>query len=869
MKPTLIASLKSARKDPNLIARNLEQLKKQDLDDKDIKSLSELLPNFYSNSSSLVVKNADELCSIMFPKLQNNKEFCITLMKELRNPLGSKMKEINTIAFHRAEKIFEIVKFDQYVDILAGFMNSNDNEILLISVLKLILKLSENNDSFDFENLINIIVPFVDIKTNETSKLALSLLTKAYISHPEKVIDQITSNNPKNAEEITEKIRCRSHPSQNETLYEESVLSRFENPFDGLEPMSGPIDVDLYSKSMSRNQDWEHRKDTLERLLCHCKGSESSQQFVKSFWKLTQPFLDCLTDSRSSLSIYACIALVGFACVCQKELDICTDSIIPKLILRTSNGTGIVASTSRIAVLKYCQNVYGDKIKKRLIEYSSNGSPDVSFTAIKAIVESESYWPPEKWKGFERVLAENKNHKSEKVRLLVSEYFSNQTPIKIVEQRSTESIRSIQRPSAFKKNHDSISTTRKKVQILKQLDSPMTYSKDIVSSEINEEKPNPEEILSISDVLAKRNLDGLLKCMKFGNQPLNEYIEGIIGLIIENINNDAAFNNLNDVIHLLTTKLQQNLELYTRRILSNLPISNNLGNNILKYFAYAFGDILIAKQVMIYSQHQYIWPFIIDIADRSIFDCSFVVEVISKCIETNQYDLNHHKITILIQKLYNHDPIWVRSLLINLKESERSDILSDIKSIVEPLYKEYYPDDQSKSSTLEDELKKAELGQDLDFQFLSSIHSEKQEFQVVYILKRAKKFDKMSIPILLEYTKSNDDNISSGATIVLIEFGKNHPEVFEEICSKKIITKGSLYVLCSIFDNYDQKFIQYTIDSLKESLMQAVTNISYRCPIIYILSKSKEYFDLSYFSFIENLPARIQRSIKNGCTYFS
>ena len=221
-----------------------------------------------------------------------------------------------------------------------------------------------------------------------------------------------------------------------------SLEEEFENPLPDIEPTNSCLNFLDIRNNLSRDKEWEIRKEKIQNLVSFCRGTTDVKKFIREFKGILDPFLDCLLDNRSSLCKFTCLALVSISKVLGEILDQCSEVLIPPLLSRTSNGTLIISESSQFAVIRFTENVQGKRIKQILTDSISSNSITTRITCILSIISAEKVWKKDLWISFQDILGSKKKDPSDKVRNLINNYFGEMTPLKKNENILPSSIKS-------------------------------------------------------------------------------------------------------------------------------------------------------------------------------------------------------------------------------------------------------------------------------------------------------------------------------------------------------------------------------------------------------------------------------------------
>ena len=731
---------------PSIFASISESMDRSQLSEKEMRELCSAILQKLPNSPPAVFRSSLSLCEKILDMKSYPATFPKSLLNALKAPLAAPKKPMREAALSLAKQLIDVLTPEAFWDIMFDCFASK-SVVLKESALILLSHTLSSDASFRLGKMARPVFALLLDHSPELRQHSLQVVSAVYGRTPDKVEEALKKQFAGQADEIIAKLKGSgdgnngkkqketyasivAQPQLSDAEIEAQLVSEFENPCPDIEPNSGACPFLKLEKTLKRSTDWRERMQGLETLVAHCRGCAKADVFLRGFRGVQDPFVECLTDARSTLSKFACLCLVAMANKLRNSMDQCTDLIIPPLLQRTNHGTAVIAKSSEYAVVKYVQAVCGKRIKQLLIEFAENASVEVRLTVIKSMVVAKDYWPPVMSEEFGDILYVKQRDPSEKVRALVGSIQQNE-PI------SAESI---------------------------ILDDQEEVAEDV----IEEDEPAKDSFKILID---SRNTNEIIEFIqKSSPKPdITGFVHTVVDLLVLSLNSDETITQGVQLLEVLCENYRTHLYPYLSQIILDLPQDERHGTECLECLVQTFGEFPIAK-LLRKSKLEYAHSLMLKASEEHPAAVDFQARTVLNIITNGFYSKFQSRVIPVIKNLFASDPMKCETLFAAIPARNRNDILNQIRDALPQIYQAFaHESDSNIGDQLVTQMENAKHGDPIDFSIIQSIPENDTASLLLGLaaIRECQHFRDEYVPFLMKCTTNRDSSVVGAATLAI------------------------------------------------------------------------------------------------------
>ena len=731
---------------PSIFASISESMDRSQLSEKEMRELCSAILQKLPNSPPAVFRSSLSLCEKILDMKSYPATFPKSLLNALKAPLAAPKKPMREAALSLAKQLIDVLTPEAFWDIMFDCFASK-SVVLKESALILLSHTLSSDASFRLGKMARPVFALLLDHSPELRQHSLQVVSAVYGRTPDKVEEALKKQFAGQADEIIAKLKGSgdgnngkkqketyasivAQPQLSDAEIEAQLVSEFENPCPDIEPNSGACPFLKLEKTLKRSTDWRERMQGLETLVAHCRGCAKADVFLRGFRGVQDPFVECLTDARSTLSKFACLCLVAMANKLRNSMDQCTDLIIPPLLQRTNHGTAVIAKSSEYAVVKYVQAVCGKRIKQLLIEFAENASVEVRLTVIKSMVVAKDYWPPVMSEEFGDILYVKQRDPSEKVRALVGSIQQNE-PI------SAESI---------------------------ILDDQEEVAEDV----IEEDEPARNSFKILID---SRNTNEIIEFIqKSSPKPdITGFVHTVVDLLVLSLNSDETITQGVQLLEVLCENYRTHLYPYLSQIILDLPQDERHGTECLECLVQTFGEFPIAK-LLRKSKLEYAHSLMLKASEEHPAAVDFQARTVLNIITNGFYSKFQSRVIPVIKNLFASDPMKCETLFAAIPARNRNDILNQIRDALPQIYQAFaHESDSNIGDQLVTQMENAKHGDPIDFSIIQSIPENDTASLLLGLaaIRECQHFRDEYVPFLMKCTTNRDSSVVGAATLAI------------------------------------------------------------------------------------------------------
>jgi hypothetical protein len=507
----------------------------------------------------------------------------------------------------------------------------------------------------------------------------------------------------------------------------------------------------------------------------------------------------------------ACLCLTALSATLRASLDACSDWLITPLLARTGNGTGVIAASASLAVIKYVTNVCGKQISKLLRANADHLSVDVRVTVVKCMLLAREFWTPEMSSTFADTLRAKQADASERVRSLFAAP-EEQQPIPVADLIQDDS----------------------------DEPPPAVGLKSLVELIDEKDTPEIERFIRVTD--PKPSLVG--------------YMQGIVDLLIIDFNEEEGVEPAVNLLALLCGHYKANLYPFLNQLFLDLPQDERLGLKCLDCLGAAFGLVQIAKLVR-KSSLSYVNDFILKTAQGNPVDIDLQCKAILNVIDNGFYERFYSVIIFLLKRIYASNPNKCEALFAAIPLDKRSEIIQEIQDEIPQLFQVFnYESVEGLSEKLAGEIEKAKAGEDVDLELIWGIHENDPPnlLLAIAVIRELSTFNDRFIPFLLKATRNGDAAVVGAASIALQRWCDARSGVLRLIVEAFVETNAAWKAFGKALQAADRADAVDSLNALHEALVKAIENPSLKYSALGVVAKAIVYCGDEYQSFAGELP---------------
>jgi hypothetical protein len=699
----------------------------------------------FPTAPSAVFQELSELCNDVLGSPACPRTFPAQLINVVKTQLASQKKPIRDSFLTLSEKLICKMSPDVFWEPMQDSFVSKS--VQLKEAALILIKFSlETFPEFKVAKMIRSIFSSLIDQSPNLRNASFAVAAVLYERAPETVEKVLRAQFLTRAEEILVKLKGDQKPAkkarepvsaplkQTEADNEASLIAEFDNPYPDTRGCADPCPFSRLEKTLARSTDWEVRAEGLEALVAHARGAPRADAFVRDLRTIQDVFVDCLTDNRSALLKQACLCLTALSSVLKSALDLCSDWLIPPLLAKTNNGTGVIAMSSALAVMRFVSNVSGRRIARILADNADNASVEVRVTVVKCMFVARDCWAPEMSATFHDILFLKQRDPSERVRALC--FGIDERPIQ---------------PEA----------------VIGDEDAPSQQDGD------QEPEPEPEavEVKSLAQLIQDKDTAGIERLIAT-SEPKPELIgrmQDVIDLVVMDLNEEDGVGVATSLLGLLCTHYAHSLYPFLNQLLLDLPEDEEHGVKCLDHLGRVFGRLPLAR-LLRRSKLGYANGYMLNVAEDVADDCDFQCRTILAVILNGFYEMFHNLIIFLLKRVYPIDPRKCEALFASIPVQDRNELLPEIQDQIPQLYNAFTPEVANElSEKLVKEIQKAKDGEQIDFELIVSVRENDSSNLLLALraIRECQSFNERIIPYVLQCTQNKDPSVVGAAAKTL------------------------------------------------------------------------------------------------------
>ena len=809
---------------PTILGSISESMKRAQLSEKEMRELCSVIIQKLPNSPPAVFRAIISISDEIISSSSYPDSFPKSLLVALKTPLGSQKKQMRDPSISLAEKLIPILTPEKFWDIMFDSFASK-SMVVKESALILLNHTLSNNPTFKLARMLRPVFSLLMDSSPELRQESLSVVSIIHQRSPDKVEAALRKQFAGKADEIISKLTGNSEPKKQIETYasvssqpeppalEEQLVSEFENPCHDIKPIESACPFSQLEKTLGRSSDWEERMNALKVLVAHCKGSSKPDAFVRGFRAVQDPFVECLTDARSTLSKFACLSLAAMAGKLKNAIDQCSDWLIPPVLQRTNHATAVIALSSGYAVMKYVESVCGKRIKQILVDFAENPSLEVRLFVIRSMIIAQDHWPPGMSEEFADIIYLKQKDPSEKVRALAGS----------VQHKPQITVESV------------------------ILDDPITDS--LVE----------DPMQTIEECLEEKKLPELVEVIRTSSpQPdLTGFMQRVISLLVDNLN-EGNVASATDLLKLLCEHYTNNLYSYLSQVIWDLPRDERFGEECLSYLAKSFGDLPMARLLQ-KSNLEYVNEFLLKVAEMHPSDVDFCARVVLNAITNGFYSKFRNRILEMITAIFNSDEMKCEHLFTAIPTRERNEMILDIKDTIPQIYSLFLREtDQNISEILVRQIENAKNGEAIDFSIIRSLPETDSVNLLLGIagIRESQHFQNEFVPFLIKCTANKDPAVVGAATLAMQETCVTNPRCCALIADSFVCTSACLKCFARSLRFAEKESARAALWKLQDPITQAITDYSTKYAALDIISNAVVYVSDEFRTFVGGLHNR-------------
>jgi len=795
-----IRALSSSNPDNIQVITNslIESLNSRSFSDSEMVELCDCVNQMVKNPVPSNVRYAFTLCKEILSKNYPH-QFPLALLGSMQNVLSNTNKFLRENSIEIANVILEKMGPESFWENFGISLSSKSNP-LKESGLRMMKSTVDAYPDFKLGKLCPIVFQLIEDSSPDVRKAAISVSRVLYDRKPSTVESMIEKQFKNNFKEIISRISSEKKVSaipegsyaassnQQQMTVEEierQIIIEFETPFSDIKLDSSSFSFNDISTKLSRKSDWKERMETLKSIIAHAKGSPKKDAFLRDFRVVQDTFVDCLTDARSTLCKHACQCFVALAQFFGPDFDTYTDFTFPPLFSRCSHATQVISLSSRLALERCVDSVYGKRTKANIVMASSNASPEVRLAAAKCMNIAIQKWPAELSFSFKQSLAELDKDPSDIVRTFV-----HNRPIDL---------------------HEVLEDS---------------------TSEIVDSLP------SLDQAITDRDTKSLINILETKQPIILGSILSIVDILIMEMNEQSGYQISIELLEVLTTYYPKQIHPYVIQIIKEIPDDNPNSLNYLEQLSNIYGDLIIARLLLGLESHFSI-SFLMQVAHNNLSDSEFCIKVLYKVLSKHLFIEYHDRVIFILKKIYSKDSCAVESLLSAIPSAEREELLQDIRMEIPQLYDVFVSNDTASMPQRAREVyQEAVNGKEISAEFLELAVDQdiRTLLMTIASVRESKLFKNEYIPFLMRCLVHKDVSINGAASLALQIRCEENPNCSLLIAEHYKPSSLALKSFARSLKFSTKKSIEKALEIMKVPLQEALSNISLKHSALSVLA---------------------------------